>query len=381
MEEIIYVMKASTRYHKPDENTSEIVDDDGLKHRYMKAAKKSKADKQPGSETCCQQKVEHITLDCTKLSIPFPYPSELSLFQVLSLNEFDRLHGQISRPWYFTSDYIHTFVKPDEAIWLCYFLQQKAIGAILVCRMGDEWSSIPRAPFGGFWFWDKDFRPSPQQLSKDLGQILKVLAIKQLWVRSSAAFYDLADPSVYLAEGWSNQTTSYTYALPLMQGIPQMGETASRKLRKMRREGFELRSWQPAANALHDFIADARRREGHQQLFSPSMAEEVVKRLGKPYEIEGVWKDGQLAAIGLALLATEGVMYHYQPADAADFRSWSPLVLCNWGLLQKAIDMKLLWLDLGTAAHDGKELLGLVHFKLSLGAKRIAQLSYVFKPA
>jgi hypothetical protein len=303
------------------------------------------------------------------------------LFQVLSLYEFDRLYGQISRPWYFTSDYIHTFAKPDEAIWLCYFLQQKAIGAILVCRMGDEWSSIPRAPFGGFWFWEKDFMPPPQQLSKELGQILKHLAIKQLWIRCAPAFYDLADPSLYLAEGWSNQSTSYTYAIELVQGIPRMSETASRKIRKMKQGGFELRSWQPAANALHDFIADARSREGHQQLFSPSMAQEVVKRLGQPYVIEGVWKDDQLAAVGLALLATERVMYHYQPADAADFRSWSPLVLCNWGLLQKATDMKLHWLDLGNAALDGKELPGLVNFKLSLGAKRIAQLSYVFKPA
>lgn len=301
--------------------------------------------------------------------------------QPITLNDFDALRLPHDRPWYFWTDYIDTFIQPAEAIWLLICQGDQPVGALLLCRFEGEWSSLPKAPFGGFWFWNKEIVLQTEVFTKVLADTLKKMNIKQIKVKSAPEYYSTCPVELYHQEGWHCELKLNNYALRLSSLNHQLNATARRKLRGLEKKGFMLKSWFPQSAELLEFIIKARHRENQKVLVDEALLDKIVQNKHNRYLTEGVWLEDQLAAIGLTVKVNSKVWYHYQPADSALFRSFSPILLCNFGLAQKALAQGAEWLDLGLASVDGAELEGLARFKKSMGAIEMEQNIYTFRPS
>lgn len=167
----------------------------------------------------------------------------------------------------------------------------------------------------------------------------------------------------------------------LVNGEPletRMHDPARRKLRKARRAGYVFQKWEnPDWAEAHRFIRAARDRKN----LPLSLTAPELQRLGETFPDEvGVFTvrvGGALAALGVTIRLNARVLYHFLPADAAEFLPFSPTVFLNAGLHEWAFENGFELLDLGISTKLGVPNEGLLRFKRHLGAQVSAKVTYV----
>jgi lipid II:glycine glycyltransferase (peptidoglycan interpeptide bridge formation enzyme) len=94
------------------------------------------------------------------------------------------------------------------------------------------------------------------------------------------------------------------------------------------------------------------------------------------YVLFAVLHEGRLAAASIAIKIKENILYNFYSAHPNDYNHLSPVVMLIEGMYEFCQQNNVNLLDLGTSALEGKPNFSLLDFKLRLGAKPYAKLTF-----
>ncbi|GAA4464575.1 hypothetical protein GCM10023189_44050 [Nibrella saemangeumensis] len=144
-----------------------------------------------------------------------------------------------------------------------------------------------------------------------------------------------------------------------------------RRLRKCQKAGFTVQ--QEPVTALPEAYAFIKRcRQEKQKPLSLSLDQlnRYFNLFPERYFLFTVRIQGELAAVGVAVLVTYGILNHLYPASPQSFNTYSPSVLLNAGLYSFCQSRNISMLDLGVSApvqEEEENYKGLFTFKERLG--------------
>lgn len=238
-----------------------------------------------------------------------------------------------------------------------------------ICILGDLAISIPRSPFGSFLVkdtWSHDeFRKSFDQIKKDLSSN----GVSTLQIKHPASFYSNFVEENWLAEvGFERVYTDINQQIPLVvqweEGIHQMQK---RKLEALKSEQFEFRKMDiQELEIAHQFISVCRQTQG--LLINIDL--DLLQRLAdstNAYDIFGVFREGKISSVCIALRVTDKIAYYYLPATSPMFRTQSPMVLLIKGMVEYYRTIGYEYLDMGISSVEGKSQESLRVFKERMG--------------
>ncbi len=151
-----------------------------------------------------------------------------------------------------------------------------------------------------------------------------------------------------------------------------------RILKKCQKEGFIFKQiFKPQAAHLYDFIYQARLRREHPISLSKTVFEQLVERFSENFLFFNVANAQEIsAAWGVVIRVNSQILYHFYPADSADFTQYSPTVMLNEGIYQYAQSHGYSILDLGIATEHGKLNPGLARFKQEIAGEKSLKLIF-----
>ena len=103
---------------------------------------------------------------------------------------------------------------------------------------------------------------------------------------------------------------------------------------------------------------------------------EVVYHFPQQYVLFGVYQEETLVAASIAIHVNSRILYNFYADHDMAYDHLSPVVLLTEGLVRYAQEQKADWLDLGTSALENKPNFGLLDFKMRLGGKPTAKLTF-----
>ena len=147
-------------------------------------------------------------------------------------------------------------------------------------------------------------------------------------------------------------------------------ESACRRLVKTERAGFTFQPWKlPDWAWVHAFIQAARQRKGHPMTLNASQLLQLSVDFPDAVHVFTV-RDGEvIAALGVTVRINARILYHFYPADSADYQAFSPGILLTKGLYDWGREQGVELLDLGISSVRGVPNGGLIRFKQNLGAQ------------
>ncbi|MBC7893504.1 MAG: GNAT family N-acetyltransferase, partial [Sphingobacteriaceae bacterium] len=146
-------------------------------------------------------------------------------------------------------------------------------------------------------------------------------------------------------------------------------DSARRRFRKAERAGFAFEEWKnPDWETAHAFLHAARTRKS----LPLSMTAAELRNMGEKFPEEifvfTVCDGLTLAALGVVIRLNARILYHFLPADSAEYSTFSPTIFLNLHLADWARQRSYGLLDLGISTHHGVLNEGLLRFKANLGA-------------
>ncbi|GAA4408747.1 hypothetical protein GCM10023187_31120 [Nibrella viscosa] len=234
-----------------------------------------------------------------------------------------------------------------------------------------------RAPFGGV------------QLRQGLPEITATAFLHHLqlhlWQQGIRQVQWLQCPDAYAPEtnkwlravlpgyGYTLQYNQLNHHIPVTESpfTANLHDSLRRRLRKCRKAGFLFQ--QEAAVTLPEAYAFIKRcRDEKQKPLSLSLDQlsRYFDLFPDRYFLFTVRTEGELAAVGVAVLVTQGILNHLYPASPKRFNTYSPSVLLNAGLYTYCQSRHISMLDLGVSApvqEREEDYSGLFTFKERLG--------------
>ena len=141
-------------------------------------------------------------------------------------------------------------------------------------------------------------------------------------------------------------------------------------LRKCRRAGFVLEQEPPLLLPLaYEFLAACRRERGQPLSLPLARVQELFSLFPRQHLLLSVREpSGQWAGVGIAIVASQRVLYDFYPATPLRLNKLSPAVLLHAGLHDFARATGLAVVDLGISTLNGAEPhVSLLNFKRHLG--------------
>ncbi len=155
-------------------------------------------------------------------------------------------------------------------------------------------------------------------------------------------------------------------------------KSALRRLKKCFKHNFSCSLWKnPDINFVYDFICKARKRKNYPMTMQRVEFKKMFETLPTHYLVFVVKQSEEIAALGVTVKLSKDVMYHFYPADAADFLDFSPSILLHKGIYEYCQEHGYSYLDLGIATDKGIDNHGLIRFKEKLGAILSQKKTYI----
>lgn len=155
-----------------------------------------------------------------------------------------------------------------------------------------------------------------------------------------------------------------------------------RKLRQAITSGLSARAL-PAGElkTVYGFIDACRRQKGYALSMTLPQIQDAARMFEKEFVLFGIFQEDRLVAASVAIRVSPQVLYNFYSAHDAAYDALSPVVLLVDQLYTYCRQHHIALLDLGTSAAEGKPNFGLLDFKLRLGAKPTAKLTFEKKLA
>lgn len=188
-----------------------------------------------------------------------------------------------------------------------------------------------------------------------------------------------------LFRGFTIYNSELSYHLPV-DATPfesLLHDTERRRLKKSRKAGFEFRAEEaPELESVYSFIKSCRERRGFPVSLPLSDFKNLLSRFPESYQVFTLRQGNKTAALTVTVRVNDRILYNFYPADAEEYRPYSPTVQLTEGLYDYCQEKGYGLLDLGISTDRGAPNYGLIRFKKNLGAQASLKLSFekVFKP-
>ncbi|MDX2305578.1 MAG: hypothetical protein NW226_22405 [Microscillaceae bacterium] len=288
---------------------------------------------------------------------------------------------------YFFNDWRHISQQGNEEFYTFFLIHKdkKYLDARLtVFVQGRQGLSPYRAPFGGI---ECTAGLSPEVLIffiREVEQFLQKKSIDSLQIKAFPFAYSpesthlLTHSLLLLNYKLTGSELSYHIPVSDQDFESQIHLSEKRRLKKLKNNGFYFHPISdPDLGEVYDFVRKARLRKG----FPVSLTELQFRQLFAhfPHEFKVfVVEDslGNQAALTVAVVVNQRILYNFYPADHIDYQEFSPTVMLNEGLYDFAQKQHFEILDLGISTVQGEPNPGLIRFKKNLGAQTTLKLSF-----
>ncbi|ELR70376.1 hypothetical protein C900_04061 [Fulvivirga imtechensis AK7] len=143
-----------------------------------------------------------------------------------------------------------------------------------------------------------------------------------------------------------------------------------KRLRKCREAGFKFKQLSPGQlQEAYELIKDNRLRRGFPVTMTFEALDKMYHNLPENYLLFGVYDKDRLIATAVSIRVSNEVLYNFYHGDAADYRSYSPVVMLLDGVYAYCQEKKIKYLDLGISSVNGEVNEGLLRFKRNCGCR------------
>lgn len=129
-------------------------------------------------------------------------------------------------------------------------------------------------------------------------------------------------------------------------------------------------------DVIYLFILACRKQKKYSLSMTLSELRAAADQFPNQYVLFGVYQQDTLVAASIAIHVNSRVLYNFYSDHDMAFDHLSPVVMLVEGMVRYAQEQKVAWVDLGTSALDGKPNFGLLDFKMRLGGKPTAKLTF-----
>lgn len=230
--------------------------------------------------------------------------------------------------------------------------------------------SIPRSPFGSFLVKGNFDHDQFLEFLRQVKEELSNRGITTLQVKHPTSIY-----SSFVKESWLEESGFKRLYSDINQQIPlsvawkdNIHLMQKRKLDALQAEQFEFRKMGvEELEIAHQFIAVCRQAQG----LIINVDLELLQQLSdstEAYDLFGVFRDGKISSVCIAVRVTGNIAYYYLPATSPMFRTQSPMVLLIEGMVDHYRSLGFHYLDMGISSIEGKPQESLRVFKERMGA-------------
>ena len=242
-----------------------------------------------------------------------------------------------------------------------------------------------RAPFGSIEFSNE---LTLQQLQYFIAELENFLQAKQI-VKFKLVNY----PECYTAEraslltycllkqGYNTTLAELNYHINVTTEIDLISgfhDSEKRRYKKCVEQGFvaSVETEKDITEAF-ELIKKARVDKGFPLSMKLEEFAKLFKEFPKDYFLFSVRDKDKLVAVATGVRISSNVLYYFLPADAAEYKNYSPTVLLIKGMYDFCLQHNIPILDLGIASANAVPNYGLINFKQHLGG--IPSLKYTFE--
>lgn len=239
--------------------------------------------------------------------------------------------------------------------------------------------SIPRSPFGSFFCRNENAKEL-RSFWKGVSEDLKSKGVDKVVIKHPSTIYSSFVSQTQLKEiGFIVEYTDLNQQIELEKdwenSIHKMQE---RKLQSLKDEGFEFKKIRnEEVKTAHDFLSVCRQAQGLQINIELDHLKSLIKKMPNQYEIFGVFRDGKISALCIAVNVTEEIAYYYLPATSPMFRNKSPMVMLIAGMVDYYRNKGFKYLDMGISSIEGKPQETLKLFKERMGAEESTKSTFI----
>ncbi|MEQ9404276.1 MAG: GNAT family N-acetyltransferase [Cyclobacteriaceae bacterium] len=152
-----------------------------------------------------------------------------------------------------------------------------------------------------------------------------------------------------------------------------------RKLDSLKAENFEFRKMEnEELETAHKFIDVCRQAQDLKINISYELLRQLTDSTDA-YDIFGVFREGKISSLCIAVRVTDKVAYYYLPATSPMFRSQSPMVMLIAGMVDYYCKLNYDFLDLGISSVEGKAQESLRIFKERMGASQSEKSTWILQ--
>lgn len=151
----------------------------------------------------------------------------------------------------------------------------------------------------------------------------------------------------------------------------------ARKVSQAEASGLTADQWELGKlETVYNFIHDCRIERGQSLSLSYNEVKEIVHIFPDRFLLSVVRDKEKLAAASIGIKINKHILYNFYSAHPKEYDQVSPVVLLLKSLYQYCKATQIDLLDLGTSALAGKPNVGLLDFKLRLGATPTAKYTF-----
>ncbi len=160
----------------------------------------------------------------------------------------------------------------------------------------------------------------------------------------------------------------------------QIKYNEQKKLKQAIKAGYVFRQLTLKELAgVYALVADTRNRKGYPVSMQLPDLQEAFVALPNNYHLFGLYADNELIAASVSIRVSSRVLYNFYHADAAAYRSTSPLVMLLAKIYRYCQQHHIEILDLGVSSENGLLNKGLFTFKKNLGCQQSGKNTYRLK--
>lgn len=228
--------------------------------------------------------------------------------------------------------------------------------------------SIPKSPFGSIFCQRVE---NAEGFINSVLNNLKESGIQKIFITHPPSIYDH-----FLKEHELTKSGFKQAFLDINQHIvlnedweDSIHKMQKRKLESLRNDGFEFRKMRnDELEIAHKFLTVCRQAQGLQINIPWEHLRMLNERLPGKYECFGVFREGKISALCIAVNVSDEVAYYYLPGTSPMFRNQSPMVMLIAGMVNYYQKSGFKYLDLGVSSIEGKPQETLKMFKERMGA-------------
>jgi hypothetical protein len=275
----------------------------------------------------------------------------------------------------------------SESGWHSYFIANKKHKQVLAGIHFHIEDSIARSPlknpFGSIDMTNDVPNITLFRFLEFVTARLKEIGVKKIIIKNPPAIYQQDQASLL-----------QTFLLNLGYGIGEAEVSAvidvSEKVFDNFLDAWEIRKLRQAQEAgltfkllplekvkeIYKFILDCRQERGYSLSMKADDLQRTVDQFPHRDLLFVVLHHDELAAASIAIVVKEDILYNFYSAHQQEYNHLSPVVMLIKGMYGYCQQNDFRLLDLGTSALDGKPNFSLLDFKLRLGARPHAKLTF-----